>query len=113
MTISMRSPEQSRPPPVLASLVAVAAMLCISACAFSAESVRLPGIDIRIQSAPASAQELSTALRVLAVLTVLSLAPAILVVMTAFTRIIVVLSMLRHAFGMQDTVSVVAFSPCR
>jgi len=36
-------------------------------------------------------------------LTILSLAPAILVVMTAFTRIIIVLAMLRHAIGMQDT----------
>jgi flagellar biosynthetic protein FliP len=34
---------------------------------------------------------------------VLSLAPAILVSMTAFIRIVIVLSMLRHAFGMQET----------
>jgi flagellar biosynthetic protein FliP len=34
---------------------------------------------------------------------VLSLAPAILIVMTSFTRIIIVLAMLRHAFGMPET----------
>ena len=36
-------------------------------------------------------------------LTVLSLAPAILIVMTSFTRIIVVLSLLRNAMGTQQT----------
>jgi len=36
-------------------------------------------------------------------LTVLSLAPAILMSMTAFVRIVIVLSMLRHALGMQET----------
>jgi flagellar biosynthetic protein FliP len=48
-------------------------------------------------------EEVSGALRVLLALTVLSLIPALLVAMTAFTRIIIVLSMLRHALGMQET----------
>lgn len=43
------------------------------------------------------------ALRVAIGLTVLSLLPAMLVCMTGFLRIIIVLSMLRHAFGMQET----------
>jgi flagellar biosynthetic protein FliP len=42
-------------------------------------------------------------LKVLLGLTVLSFAPAILVSMTAFIRIAIVLSMLRHALGMQET----------
>lgn len=37
------------------------------------------------------------------VMTVLSLAPSILVMMTSFTRIIVVLSFLRTAIGIQQT----------
>ena len=69
----------------------------------AAESVRLPGVDIRFDSKPVQHEEVATAVKVIALLTVLSLAPAILVVMTAFTRIIIVLSMLRHAFGMQET----------
>ncbi|MDR6602103.1 MULTISPECIES: flagellar type III secretion system pore protein FliP [Achromobacter] len=47
--------------------------------------------------------ETATALRIAIGLTVLSLLPAMLVCMTAFLRIIIVLSMLRHAFGMQET----------
>ena len=42
-------------------------------------------------------------LQLLLVMTVLSLAPAILVVITSFTRIIVVLSLLRSAIGVQTT----------
>jgi len=43
------------------------------------------------------------ALKVFALLTVLSLAPGILIMLTSFTRIIVVLSMLRNALGLQQT----------
>jgi len=47
--------------------------------------------------------EPASAISLLVLITVLSLAPAILVVLTSFTRIIIVLSMLRHAFGMPET----------
>jgi flagellar biosynthesis protein FliP len=43
------------------------------------------------------------ALKIILVLTVLAVAPAILVAMTSFTRTIIVLSMIRHGLGMQDT----------
>ena len=42
-------------------------------------------------------------LKIVLMLTVLALVPAIVIAMTSFTRTIIVLSMLRHAFGMQDT----------
>jgi flagellar biosynthetic protein FliP len=47
--------------------------------------------------------EVAPALKIVLLLTVLALLPAIVVAMTSFTRTIIVLSMLRHAFGMQDT----------
>jgi len=43
------------------------------------------------------------AIKIILLLTVLSLAPSLLVVATSFTRIIIVLSILRHAMGMQNT----------
>lgn len=46
---------------------------------------------------------LSPALQAFAILTVLSLAPSILIMLTSFTRIVVVLSMLRNALGLQQT----------
>ncbi|MFO0445895.1 MAG: flagellar biosynthetic protein FliP, partial [Holosporales bacterium] len=42
-------------------------------------------------------------LQMLALLTVLSLAPSILIMVTGFARIIIVLSLLRTALGLQQT----------
>lgn len=47
--------------------------------------------------------ETAQALRVVLGLTVLAILPAVLVCLTSFLRIIIVLSMLRHAIGMPDT----------
>ncbi len=47
-------------------------------------------------------ENFSGALQLIILLTVLSLAPAILVMMTSFTRIIIVLSLLRQALGTQQ-----------
>jgi flagellar biosynthetic protein FliP len=46
---------------------------------------------------------ISPALQAFAVLTVLSLAPSILIMLSSFTRIVIVLSMLRTALGLQQT----------
>ena len=53
------------------------------------------------QGTPAT--ETAQALRVVLGLTVLAILPALLVCLTSFLRIIVVLSMLRHAIGMNET----------
>jgi flagellar biosynthetic protein FliP len=49
------------------------------------------------------AAETAQALRVVLGLTVIAVLPALLVCLTSFLRIIIVLSMLRHAIGMPDT----------
>ena len=67
-----------------------------------AEEISLPGIDINFDD-EGKPEEVSKALQILALLTILSLAPALVIMLTAFTRIIVVLAMLRHAFGMPTT----------
>ena len=46
--------------------------------------------------------ELVSVLRIVLMLTVLTLAPSILIMMTSFTRIVVVLSFLRQALGLQQ-----------
>ena len=45
---------------------------------------------------------ISASLRILVLLTVLSLAPSILIMMTSFTRIVIVLALLRQAIGTQQ-----------
>ena len=47
--------------------------------------------------------EESDAVRILVLLTVLSLLPSILIMMTSFTRLVVVFSLLRNALGLQQT----------
>jgi flagellar biosynthetic protein FliP len=56
-------------------------------------------IDMGEQGGSAASQ----IIRLIALVTILSLAPSILVMMTSFTRIIVVLSLLRSAMGIQQT----------
>jgi flagellar biosynthetic protein FliP len=53
--------------------------------------------------ASAKAPPTSEAVRIALILTLLALIPAIAVCMTPFVRIVVVLSMIRHAFGMPET----------
>jgi len=81
-------------------LALLLAMSCTAAWA-ATPVLSIAGIGVNAAAGPAG--EVSTALKVLLGLTVLSLAPAILMSMTAFVRIVIVLSMLRHALGMQET----------
>ena len=55
--------------------------------------------DISINFGPGSSGLTERVIQLIALLTVLSLAPSILVMMTSFTRIVVVLSLLRTALG--------------
>ncbi|HYE97677.1 MAG TPA: flagellar type III secretion system pore protein FliP [Planctomycetota bacterium] len=62
-----------------------------------------PIVDLHRQIQDAQKPEnLSTTLQIVAILTVLSLAPALLVLMTSFTRIVIVLSFVRRAVGTQE-----------
>lgn len=51
---------------------------------------------------PTSRENFSSAMQIIILLTVLSLAPAILIMMTSFTRMVIVLSLLRQALGTQQ-----------
>ena len=62
----------------------------------------IPSINIAMPKAGSSPGETVSALRILILFTVLSLAPAILIMMTSFTRIVVVLSFLRQALATQN-----------
>jgi flagellar biosynthetic protein FliP len=58
----------------------------------------VPSVNIGVAQAQGP-QETVTSLQILLLLTVLSLAPAFLIMVTAFTRIIIVLSLIRNAIG--------------
>lgn len=65
-------------------------------------ALALPTVKISVESAQNPAQ-LSIFLQILLLLTILSIAPALLLMLTSFTRLVVVFSILRHALGLQQT----------
>jgi flagellar biosynthetic protein FliP len=77
------------------------ALVAGAASAAAAQGVPLPRITVEAAEAK-SPQEVTAALQILAVITLLSLAPAILMTVTSFTRVIIVLSLLRQAIGVQQ-----------
>ena len=85
-------------------LVALAALVALPIGLAAAQaSLSLPAVAIK--TAADGAQSYSLTFQVLILMTVLTLLPAILLAMTAFTRIIIVLSILRQALGMPTTPS--------
>ena len=75
-------------------------LLGAAGSAFGADA--LPPLTLSLD-AGAKGGSVSDALRIVMLLTLLAVLPAVVIAMTSFTRTIIVLSMLRHAFGMQDT----------
>ena len=64
----------------------------------------IPGINISVKPAD-NPEQVATTLQIVFLLTVLSLAPALLIMTTSFTRFIIVLSFLRQAIGTPQTPS--------
>ena len=83
------------------ALFLIAFSVLAAAGGAEAQTVPFPRITVTPGTAQ-SPQEVATVLQILLLLTVLTLAPAILVMLTSFTRIVVVLSFLRHAIGTQQ-----------
>lgn len=83
------------------TVLALSAALLSPALAQAAGGVSVPNINISMGQNQSPAETVA-ALRILILFTVLSLAPAILIMMTSFTRIVVVLSFLRQALSTQN-----------
>ncbi|MGB9498916.1 MAG: flagellar type III secretion system pore protein FliP [Dissulfuribacterales bacterium] len=67
----------------------------------AAEDLVIPALQIGLNGS-SNPQQVSVAMQILLLLTVLTLAPAILVLMTSFTRLVVVFHFLRQALGTQQ-----------
>ena len=68
------------------------------------QSNALPAINLSVGTATSPAQ-LSTTIQIVLLITILSLAPSILIMTTSFTRIVVIFHFLRQAIGTQNTPS--------
>lgn len=66
--------------------------------AFGQGAVAVPKVSLEVGKS-ASGDDISSSLQILALLTILSVAPAILMLTTAFTRIVIIFSFLRQALG--------------
>ena len=82
-------------------LVGIALMLLLPEV--QAQATGIPAITLNDGSAEGATY--SVTLEILALMTVLTLLPAFLLMMTSFTRIIIVLSILRQALGTSQTPS--------
>ncbi|QUH20824.1 flagellar type III secretion system pore protein FliP [Alkaliphilus sp. B6464] len=87
---------------ILLCLIMVSFFLLGSTRAFAQTNISIPNVQLNIDGA-SSPEETASSLQLLGLLTVLSLAPAILIMVTSFTRIIIVLSFLRNAIATQQT----------
>ncbi|MCL6472893.1 MAG: flagellar type III secretion system pore protein FliP [Firmicutes bacterium] len=64
-------------------------------------NIPLPKISFGVEAAQGP-QDLAVSIQVLLLLTILSLAPALLIMVTSFTRIVIVLAFIRNALGTQQ-----------
>jgi flagellar biosynthetic protein FliP len=86
----------------IVGIVLIGCLLFSSVAAYAqAKAVPIPTIKIGIGESK-DPGEVSVLIQILVLLTVLSIAPAILIMMTSFTRLVVVFSFLRHAMGLQQ-----------
>jgi flagellar biosynthetic protein FliP len=77
-------------------------LLLFPLAALAQQAPSVPSLSLSLSSAQAEPQKVAVALEIMALLTVLSLAPAIVLTVTSFTRIIIVFHFLRQAMGTQQ-----------
>lgn len=76
-------------------------ILGASSVALAQSAVTVPSVNFSMKSTN-NPQEIVSSIQILIMLTILTLAPAILILMTSFTRLIIVFSFLRQALGTQQ-----------
>lgn len=86
---------------IITTAIIALVLLAMTSLAGAAPLVPVPNINIGVEAA-SSPKDVALSLQILLTLTVLTLAPSILIMMTSFTRIIVVLSFLRSALATQQ-----------
>lgn len=83
-------------------LISLVGFLCLSSFAF-AQDLTLNALSVKTNAD--GTQDYAITLQILAIMTALSFLPAVVIMMTSFTRIVVVLAILRQALGLQTTPS--------
>jgi flagellar biosynthetic protein FliP len=117
LPMEAQSPDAPVASPALASLIAPVAPSAVpmaspgapmapSAAPMASPTPGFPfNITIGLNGAPTEQGNVSTAIQIVFAMTLLSLAPSIMMLMTSFTRIVIVLGFLRSAMGVQNAPS--------
>ena len=82
-------------------LIILMIILIIATTVYAEPGISVTSDGVKIGTAD-NPQDVTTSIQLLLLLTVLSIAPSILIMMTSFTRIIIILSFLRNALGTQQ-----------
>src|SRR3569832_772776 len=79
-------------------LILVLLLGCGACFAAAQNQLTIPKVSFGLDHGK-GAGDVSSTLQIMALMTVLSLAPAIMILTTAFTRIVIIMSFLRNAIG--------------
>jgi flagellar biosynthesis protein FliP len=74
----------------------------VPALVSAAPAFSLPNVNLTVSGGTNEPEKVQSLIQLVILLTILSLAPAILLMVTSFTRIVIVLSLIRHALGTQQ-----------
>ena len=88
---------------IVTLVVTILSFLLFSNFSMAADDLSLSAL--KLTTNPDGSQEYSVTLQILIFMTALSFIPAAVIMMTSFTRIVVVMAILRQAFGLQQTPS--------
>lgn len=90
---------------ILTLMAVIGLIMCFTQNAYAAPSnVDLPQLNISLGDGSGSPQDYVSSIRILIFFTIISLMPSIVIMVTSFTRIIVVFSFLKSAMGVQQAI---------
>lgn len=84
----------------LAVLISMIILSLTGSVVYAEDDVVIPSLELNFGQ---GAENTATSIQILVLITILSLAPSILIMMTSFTRFIIVFSFLRKAISLQST----------
>ncbi len=99
----LKSINKNRSLPLFLFLLIACVLLMLTAGAHAADDLTMSAL--KLTTNPDGSQEYSVTLQILIFMTALGFIPAAVIMMTSFTRIVVVMAILRQAFGLQQTPS--------
>jgi len=85
----------------IVAIIGILALFFLPITVNAANNLIIPGFNLQVDTTD-NPENVFTSLQLVLILTVLSLAPAFLILMTSFTRIIIVLSFVRNALATQQ-----------